>query len=245
MDAVASLFYSFFAPAKKREQISYKVRYATLFWLFFFGSIAGLVLEGLWCVLRLGRWETHSSTVWGPFCIIYGFGAVAVYLLSGLLRNKNTLVQFIAFTVSGAAVEYFGSLFQELCFGSVSWDYSAHALNLGGRVSLKMALMWGALGILFMRLTFPLLNRLFEKMKGKGWKIACIGMTVFMAVDLLVTAAAVTRWRTRSEGAAAANAAVQWLDDTYDDQTMEKRFPNMQFTASERHPHVTNASRSA
>ena len=64
-------------------------------------------------------------------------------MLSVVLKSKNLLVQFGVFTVSGAAVEYFGSLFQELCFGSVSWDYSEHMLNLGGRVSLKMAFMWG------------------------------------------------------------------------------------------------------
>lgn len=208
MDAVITFFHRTLLSAKQ-EDTSYKVRYSTLFWLFFFGSIAGFVLEGLWCILTRGYWEHHSATVWGPFCIIYGSGAVAVYLLSIFLRKKDILVQFAAFTLSGAAVEYFGSLLQEICFGSISWDYSAHALNLGGRVSLKMALMWGILGILFMRLAFPLLNKLFEKMKGKGWKIACIGMTVFMVVNLLTSAAAVTRWRTRSEGTEATNTVVQ------------------------------------
>ena len=128
------------------EDEPFRAGYATLFWLFMFGSVAGFVLEGLWCVLTDGRWESHTATVWGPFCIIYGIGAVAVYLLSGLLKGRSLPVQFAAFTLSGAAVEFFGSLFQELCFGSVSWDYSAHLLNLGGRVSLKMALMWGAMG---------------------------------------------------------------------------------------------------
>ena len=128
------------------EDEPFRTGYATLLWLFMFGSVAGFVLEGLWCVLTDGRWESHTATVWVPFCIIYGIGAVAVYLLSGLLKGRSLPVQFAAFTLSGAAVEFFGSLFQELCFGSVSWDYSAHLLNLGGRVSLKMALMWGAMG---------------------------------------------------------------------------------------------------
>ena len=182
------------------------------------------------CVLCKGHWEHHSATVWGPFCLIYGIGAVAVYLLSVVLKSKNLLVQFGVFTVYGAAVEYFGSLFQELCFGSVSWDYSEHMLNLGGRVSLKMAFMWGALGIVFMRFAFPWISRLLEKMKGTGWQIACVAMTVFMAVNLLVTSAAITRWKTRTAGEPANNPVAQWLDDTYGDQTMARLFPNMQFT---------------
>lgn len=182
------------------------------------------------CVLCKGHWEHHSATVWGPFCLIYGIGAVAVYLLSVVLKSKNLLVQFGVFTVYGAAVEYFGSLFQELCFGSVSWDYSEHMLNLGGRVSLKMAFMWGVLGIVFMRFAFPWISRLLEKMKGTGWRIACVAMTVFMAVNLLVTSAAITRWKTRAAGEPANNPVAQWLDNTYGDETMTRLFPNMQFT---------------
>lgn len=142
---------------------------------------------------------------------------------------RSLSLRFVAFTVSGAAVEYFGSLFQKLCFGSVSWDYSGHVLNLGGRVSLKMALMWGVLGLAFMRFAFPHVNRLLKKMKGRGWQAACIGMTVFMAVNLLVTCAAVTRWKARMAGAQASHPVAQWLDDAYDDQTMARLFPNMQF----------------
>lgn len=229
MDAVAAFFHRARTPVK-RDEASYKIRYSTLFWLLMLGSIIGFLLEGLWCILLKGHWENHSATVWGPFCIIYGIGAVAVYLLSAALKNKNLPIQFAAFMVSGAAVEYFGSLFQEVCFGTVSWDYSAHILNLGGRVSLQMALIWGVLGILFMRLAFPFVNRFLEKMKGKGWRIVCAGMTVFMAVNLLVTSAAVIRWRTRTADKEANNSIIQWLDDTYDDQTMEGLFPNMRFT---------------
>lgn len=187
-------------------------------------------MEGLWCLFLKGHWEHHSATIWGPFCIIYGIGAVVVYLLSVVLKNQNLLTQFTVFTVSGAAVEYFGSLFQELCFGSVSWDYSGHILNVGGRVSLKMALMWGALGLLFMRFIFPLINSLFEKMNGNGWRIACAAATVFMVVNLIFTSAAIIRWRTRITSKETNCSVVQWLDNTYDDQTMTRLFPNMRFS---------------
>ena len=205
------------------------VRYTDLFWLFMLGSVMGFVLEGVWCVLLKGHWEHHAATVWGPFCIIYGIGAVAVYFLSLLLKGKGVILQFAAFTMTGAAVEYFGSLFQEVCFGSVSWDYSGHALNIGGRVSFKMALLWGGLGIVFVRALFPFIGRLLIRMRGKGWRIACAGLTVFMAVNLLVTSAAVSRWKDRMSGAAATGVVAVWLDEKYDDQRMAALFPNMRF----------------
>lgn len=163
MEAGIITYYPQRGAQSGKETGDFRADYATLFWLFMFGSVAGFVLEGLWCVITDGHWESHTATVWGPFCIIYGIGAVAVCLLSGLLRWKSLPVQFAAFSASGAAVEFFGSLFQELCFGSVSWDYSGHLLNLGGRVSLKMALMWGVLGIVFIRLAFLLVRRALGK----------------------------------------------------------------------------------
>lgn len=154
---------------------------------------------------------------------------MAVYLLSILLKRTNLLVQFAIFSLSGGAVEYFGSLFQEVCFGSVSWDYSDHPLNLDGRVSLQMALAWGILGVLFIRLIFPVLSRLLAKMTGKGWKIACALLSLFMAVNLLLSAAAVSRWKTRQDNPKSSNLVIQWLDNTYNDQRMETLFPNLHF----------------
>lgn len=151
--------------------------YAELFYLFLVGSVCGFILEGLWCVLKKGAWESHTATVWGPFCIIYGIGAVLIYLLSGPLAKKPLLIQFLAFSAAGSVVEYFTSLLQEMCFGSTSWDYSSQFLNLDGRVSLKMSLIWGVLGISFMRWVFPGIHRSLCRMKGSGWNIVCAALS--------------------------------------------------------------------
>ena len=231
MDARAAGNWKQAALLKRKTGTGFpKISYTNLFWLFMLGSVAGFVLEGLWCILMEGHWENHSATVWGPFCIIYGIGAAAVSLLSILLKGRVLPVRFLALSAAGAAAEYFASLFQELCFGSVSWDYSGHFLNLGGRVSLKMSPIWGVLGIAFARLIFPLLTRLFAKMQGKGWRTAGTVLTVFMAVDLAVTAAAVARWRSRiTDGSPSDSKVIQFLDTAYDDETMSRLFPNMEF----------------
>ena len=202
--------------------------YSALFWLFLFGSIAGFLFEGVWCVFRKGYWENHSALVWGPFCIVYGIGAVAVYLLSGCLKKKWPL-QFLAFSLSGGMVEYFTGLFQELVFGSVSWDYSKHWLNIGGRVSLKMALLWGVLGILFAHFIYPYLNRLLNKCRGRISKVACIILTVFMAANLLVSSVAVLRWRERTNDMPPSNKVEEILDQFYDNETMKEIYNNMRF----------------
>ncbi len=212
--------------SRMKEQ---KVTYTSLFWLFVVGSVLGFFIEGFWCIIQQGHWEHHAATVWGPFCIIYGIGAVVVYVLSLYLKDRSIFLSFAVFTVAGAAVEYVGSLFQEICFGSTSWDYSQHFLSLGGRVSLKMALIWGILGVLFVKFLLPLLQRLLIKMQGRGWTIITILGTVFMVVNLLITSSAVWRWKVRQEGMESSNVAEQWLDETYGDEKMKSLFPNMQF----------------
>lgn len=203
--------------------------FTSLFLLFMIGSVLGFILEGIWHRIKLGIWESHSAVVWGPFCIIYGIGAAAVYLLSCYFQKKNMFLQFIVFSLSGAAVEYFSGLFQELCFGSISWDYSCHVLNIGGRVSLQMALFWGILGILFIRYFFPYLSHLFDKLHGKSIKIPCSILTVFMVVNIIFSAAAVFRWQERINNVPASNQIEVFLDEHYDDDVMKKIYPNMQF----------------
>lgn len=203
--------------------------FTSLFLLFMVGSVLGFILEGIWHRIKLGVWESHSAVVWGPFCIIYGIGAAAVYLLSCCLQKKNILSQILVFSFSGAVVEYFSSLFQERYFGSVSWDYSDHILNIGGRVSLQMALFWGVLGILFLRYIFPCLSRLLDKLHGKSIKIPCYVLAVFMVVNLLVSAAAVFRWRERQNNIPASNQIEAYLDENYNDDAMKKIYTNMQF----------------
>ena len=88
-------------------------------------------------MIRTGAWENHAATVWGPFCIIYGFGAAALYWISGQASDLPIWAQFLLYALIGAAVEYLGSWGQELVFGSVSWDYSDRLLNINGRICLR------------------------------------------------------------------------------------------------------------
>lgn len=94
-----------------------KIEYSTLFWLFFFGSVTGFVLEGIWRIILLGHWENHAATVWGPFCLVYGVGAVVIYVVTYAIAEKSFFVQFLVFAAAGSAVEYVASYLQELIVG--------------------------------------------------------------------------------------------------------------------------------
>lgn len=203
-----------------------------MLWLFVCGSVIGFVLEGLWNILRVGTWESHTATVWGPFCLIYGIATALLYALSSKIGQRSLPVQFLIYGVMGSAIEYFGSLFQEIFFGFSSWDYSHHFLNIGGRVSLWMTILWGALGVFFSKLLFPLFEKVLHKMKGKAWDIAALAVSAFMSVNLIFTAMTVLRWSERQEDLPASNVWEEYADEKYDNERMQEIFPNWSVSGS-------------
>ncbi len=215
------------------KRIKEGLSYSTLLWLFMLGSVVGFIFEGLHAVVRRGAWENHSATVWGPFCIIYGIGAVAVYLVSLILMDRSIPEQFLMFTAAGSTVEYVCSFIQERVFGSRSWDYSARFMNINGRICLEMSLIWGILGLGFARLVFPFVLKAADAVHSHVSRFACIALTVFMAMNLLVSAAAVLRWRDRRNGLPPRNAAESYIDSKYGEEVMERIYGNMEFGEEE------------
>ena len=198
--------------------------YQNMFWLFMIGNVLGVILEGLWCLIRTGYWETHVVSMWGLFCIIYGFGAVGFYLGSVWLKGKSPVTQFVAFSLIAAVFEYVCSWVLEYGLHMKAWDYRRHFLNIEGRVSLKMTVLWGTLGVAFSYWLVPLIDQMFDRMQGRFWKAACSCMSIFMAINLAFTALCLVRWRDRHEGIAPQNYVEQTIDEVYDDYKMEKRF---------------------
>lgn len=209
--------------------MNHRVSFYELFLIFTVGSVLGFCMEGLWKVIQTGKWENHSATVYGPFCIVYGIGASVLYLLSDKTVGMPLWQQFIFYAVAGAFVEYTASFFQELCFGSISWDYSNRFLNINGRTCLSMTVMWGVLGLMFSRFLSPVITNLLlivpDRSAGCFWKL----LAILMAADLLISACALIRWHERQENIATHNIIEQHLDERYSDERMSQIYNNMVF----------------
>lgn len=212
-----------------KERFKNYLGYRELICLFAIGSVVGFILEGLHALIRRGAWENHSATVWGPFCIIYGIGAVAVYLVSLILKDRSMPEQFLMFAAAGSAVEYLCSFLQERFFGSRSWDYSSRFMNINGRICLEMSLIWGILGLGFARLALPGIMKAAEAARAHNLWFIYIAFGVFMAANLIMSAAAVMRWSERRSGLPPKNAAESYIDSRYGDDVMERIYGNMDF----------------
>lgn len=199
-----------------------------LFWIFMCGCVIGFVVETLWCYARLGYFESRQGLLYGPFTPVYGAGALLFTVALYRVRHSNSLLIFFSSLVLGGAIEYLFSLFQELIFGTVSWEYSDSALHLHGRTNLTYSVFWGILGLIFIKHTLPSLTRWIEHIPNHIGMVLTRVLLVFMVVNVLLSGMAVKRQSLRHEGLPASTAVGQWLDTHYDDEYLKKVYPNMQ-----------------
>ncbi|MCD8346989.1 MAG: putative ABC transporter permease [Lachnospiraceae bacterium] len=197
-----------------------------LIWKFILGAILGDLFEIVFMRITTGVWMSRTSLVWGQFSIIWGFAIAAATRLLYPYRDRSDSFIFLTGTVLGAVYEYLCSVLSEMIFGTVFWDYSEIPFNLGGRINLLYCLFWGMAAVLWLRVLYPRLSGLVEKIPMRGGKILTWCMVVFLICNMLVSGMALLRSNERLEDVEATQGWQVWLDTYYDDDTLAKIYPN-------------------
>lgn len=183
-------------------------------------SVLGFVIETAFGAVTKGVIESRKSFLYGPFCAIYGLGAVVMILcLQPFKKNNNTL--FWGGFVVGSVIEYLVSLIGELIFHVIWWDYSDMPLNINGRVCVYFSIFWGLLGIYLVSYINPkidkLINFIKRKISDKALKIIEMITAVFLIVDCLLTAYALKAFYIRMVKLHNINIGnVEMIDKEYD-----------------------------
>ena len=193
--------------------------------LFIIGAFLGDITETIFCRITMGYWMSRSSVVWGPFSIVWGFAMVVATSLLYNYRNRSSSFIFAMGTVLGGVYEYLCSVFTEIVFGKIFWDYSGFMFNIGGRINLLFCFFWGIAGVVWLKGVYPYLSKWIEKIPMLAGKIITWCLIIFMAADSLVSAAALMRQDQREKNIPASNVVQQWLDENYDDETLYKIYP--------------------
>ncbi len=194
--------------------------------LFFIGAFLGDITETIFCRITAGVWMSRSSVVWGPFSIVWGLAIAAATSMLYKYRNKSDGFLFMVGTLLGGAYEYLCSVFTEIVFGKVFWDYSKIPFNLGGRINLLYCFFWGIAAVVWFKLIYPKISALIEKIPVLAGKIATWLLIVFMLCNMVVSGLALIRYDEREKGVEATAKWQVWMDEHYDDAVMEKIYPN-------------------
>lgn len=210
----------------KKHIFAYGCGFHKLVWLFFLGAFLGDIVETIFCLLTTGRLMSRSSVVYGPFSIVWGLGIAFFTFLLQRYQNRSDSYLFFMGTVLGGAYEYICSVFTELVFGTVFWDYSKIPFNLGGRINLLYCFFWGIAAVIWMKRLYPHISGWIEKIPIRIGKMLSWLFVVFMVVNMAISGLALTRYTDRNNGIAASNAMEEFLDERFDDARMERIYPN-------------------
>lgn len=205
------------------------LNYYKLFWVFFLCAFLGALVETLFMLLTKGELQNRSGVLYGPFSLVWGLGAVLFTVCFHRLTGQRDLVIFLAGTLVGGAYEYLCSWVQELLFGACFWDYSHIPLNINGRVSLLYAMFWGVAAVVWVKDLYPRVCTLIGYLPNRIGKPLTWVLTVLMACNILLSAAALIRWEQRQLGLPPENAFACMLDRRYPDERMYQSYSTLTF----------------
>lgn len=106
-------------------------------------SVLGWLVESIYmsiCNHRL----TNRGFAKGPFCPIYGFGALVGYFLLRPFAG-NPVLLYLTGAFIATVFEYLVGRAMLRIFGEVWWDYREKPFNYQGIVCLESTIAWGIL----------------------------------------------------------------------------------------------------
>ena len=217
-------------PRPKKNVIFAKgCSFYKLIWLFFIGAFLGDIVETIFCYMTTGTLMSRSSVVYGPFSIVWGIGCAVLTLLLYQYRDRSDRFIFMFGTLVGGAYEYACSVFTEIVFGTVFWDYSHLPFNLGGRINLLFCFFWGIVAVVWIKMIYPVLSSWIEKITYKKGVIMTWCFVVFMTFNILMSGLALSRYSQRQNGLKSQNSVERYIDQQFPDQRMEMIYPNAKF----------------
>ena len=162
-----------------------EINFLNLVACFIIYSFAGWLLESVYKTI-LQRKLVNSGFLNGPFCPIYGIGALIMILVLGEFKNNIILLFVMAFIIL-SIWEYIVGFLLEKIFKTKYWDYSKLKFNINGRVCLKNSIYWGMLGVIFIDLINPFINKELALIDNKIIFYTCLIIGICMIIDCIIS----------------------------------------------------------
>ena len=130
----------------------------------------------------------------GPWCPIYGFGAVFISLLLSRHAEDPLAVFGLAILICGI-LEYSASYMLEKIFHARWWDYSTKKFNLNGRVCADTLLPFGLLGLLLVYAITPVMFSCFDLLSETMIQIICLSLSLLFLADITISTTTLVKIR--------------------------------------------------
>ena len=155
------------------------------FLLFLIYSVIGWISETTFCLITTKKLVDRGFLL-GPYCPIYGFGALIVTLYLEQYRD-NIITVFLLSVILCSILEYITSYLLEKIFKARWWDYSKKKFNLGGRVCLENSIIFGIAGLIGLYLINPIITNLILKINPTTIFIISIISLIIFIIDTIIS----------------------------------------------------------
>ena len=167
----------------------HKPTFAEIVLVFTFAAVMGYFVETGYVFLSVGK-IVKRGMLTGPYCPIYGFGALILYYCFYDMKPTKGKIPIIF----GVASLLLGS-FELLCglgFKHVlnieMWNYSGKFLNILNYTTVPILIGWGLLGTFYVFFIHPVIIKFIDLVPKKFMnKIAIIIVCVFLCDFLIST----------------------------------------------------------
>lgn len=172
--------------------------YDFLYWfvIFISYSVLGWVIEIIACSIEEKKLVKDRGFLLGPYCPIWGWGAV---LIIGVLGNyKDDPKALFLFALVGSAVlEYITSYVMEKIFKARWWDYSHKRFNVEGRICLSNCVGFGVLGLIIVNFINPLYVGIIDWLPDIVFVVIASVILMLFIVDNIISLTIMTKLRSK------------------------------------------------
>lgn len=155
------------------------------FLLFVFYSFLGWLMEVTQGYVRHKKFVNRGFLI-GPYCPIYGYGAISMTLLLKGYAN-DPIVLFVMAIVICSILEYTTSFVMEKIFKIRWWDYSNRKFNINGRICLETMIPFGILGCLMIYFVNPFMFAIIDMIPSNLINIIAVILFIIYLVDNAVS----------------------------------------------------------
>ena len=129
---------------------------------------------------------SNSGFMYGPYCPVYGVGAICVlYPLMPL--KKYPILIFVVGVIITSAIEYFTSWIMEKLFHTRWWDYSHYKFNIHGRVCLLNSTLFGIMCLVAVYIVHPRVEAIVHSIPVNKLMLMMNIAAIILCIDCIFT----------------------------------------------------------
>ena len=175
---------------------SVRTKLEQYFLYFFVYSLIGWCYEVFLEVVVYDWGFSNRGVLFGPYCVVYGFGALLLILTLQKLQAKKIrigkinitpVLVFLAIISITTFVELIASYIMEFTTGGWLWDYTRFAFDFQGRIAPNPSIRFGIGGMVFLYILQPLLVRITCKIPEKKHHFLALFLAFLMLCDCVYT----------------------------------------------------------